>query len=475
MAARKKYDLVVIGAGPGGYVASVRAAQSGLKVACIERHRNLGGVCLNVGCIPSKALLDSSEYFYLAKQKLMEHGVRTGDVAYDLAVMLARKEQVVTDLTENVRRLLQGNRIEIIHGFASLPTENIVSVKAGGRHSEDAVITELEASAIVLATGSEPVSVPGVVVDGERIVCSTEALSFRSVPNHLAVIGAGYIGLELGSVWSRLGAKVTVLEMMPKIATTLDGQISRLLQRILQKQGLHFQLQAKVLKAEARAADVLLELQSDGLTNTMVCDRLLVAVGRRPRTQGLNLEQIGVATHAKTGQVIIDKQYRTTVKHIYAIGDLVSGPMLAHKASAEGVAAVECLLGMHGEVNTNAIPSVIYTAPEVAAVGLSEEEAGRLGMEYCVGSYPVAGTGRARCMGETEGLVKIIAERKTDRVLGVHIIGARASDMIAEAVLAIEFGACSEDIARSMHAHPTFAEAMHEAALAVQKCSVYAS
>lgn len=475
MAARKKYDLIVIGAGPGGYVASVRAAQLGLKVACIERHQQLGGVCLNVGCIPSKALLDSSELYYLATRKLAAHGIRASGVEFDLAAMMARKEQVVAELTENVRKLLQGNNIEIIRGFAGLLAENIVGVSAGGDDPADSPRMELEASAIILATGSEPASVPGVVFDGERIVSSTEALSFKTVPDHLAIIGGGYIGLELGSVWSRLGAQVTVLEMMPKIATTLDGQISRLLQRILQKQGLRFRLQTRVLKAEARADGVLLQLQSDGEVSEMVCDRLLVAVGRRPRTRGLNLEQVGIETDAKTGQVVVDKQFRTTVKHIHAIGDLVAGPMLAHKASAEGIAAVECLLGMHGEVNTGAIPSVIYTSPEVAAVGLSEEEVRQRGVEYCVGAYPFAGSGRARCMGETEGLVKIIAEGKTDRVLGVHIIGARASDMIAEAVLAIEFGASSEDIARSMHAHPTFAEAMHEAALALQKCSIYAS
>ena len=475
MAARKKYDLIVIGAGPGGYVASVRAAQLGLKVACIERHQQLGGVCLNVGCIPSKALLDSSELYSLATRKLAEHGIRASGVEFDLAAMMARKEQVVTELTENVRRLLQGNSIEIIRGFAGLLAENIVGVSAGGDNPADSPLMELEASAIILATGSEPASVPGVAFDGERIVSSTEALSFKTVPGHLAIIGAGYIGLELGSVWSRLGARVTVLEMLPKIATTLDGQISRLLLRILQKQGLRFRLQTRVLEAAARADGVLLQLQSDEDSSEMVCDRLLVAVGRRPRTRGLNLEQIGIETDAKTGRVVVDKQFRTTVKHIYAIGDLVAGPMLAHKASAEGIAAVECLLGMPGEVNTAAIPSVIYTSPEVAVVGLSEEEVRQRGVEYCVGSYPFAGSGRARCMGETEGLVKIIAESKTDRVLGVHIIGARASDMIAEAVLAIEFGASSEDIARSTHAHPTFAEAMHEAALAVQKCSIYAS
>lgn len=470
MAVQDSFDLIVIGAGPGGYVACVRAAQLGLKVACVEKSERLGGVCLNVGCIPSKALLDSSEYFYLAKERLAEHGVRTGKLKLDLPTMMARKEQVVKELTENVRKLLEGNKIKVIKGSAGLLDENTVAVNT----SEDES-TEIKGKAILLATGSEPVPVPAISFDGERIVSSTEALSFASVPKHLGIVGGGYIGLELGSVWSRLGAQVTVIEMLPKIATTLDGQISRALQGILKKQGFSFRLQTKVLSAQVNGKEVRSGLESDGKKEEMSFDRLLVAVGRRPLTRRLNLDKLGIETDSKTGQVIVDSKYRTNVASIYAIGDLIAGPMLAHKASAEGIAAVEGIAGMAGEVNYDAIPAVIYTSPEVASVGLTEEQVKERGIEYCVGSYPFSGAGRARCMGETEGLVKIIAHGKTDRVLGVHIIGSRASDMIAECVLAMEFGASSEDIARTVHAHPTFAEALHEAALAVQKCSIYAS
>ena len=475
MAAQESYDLIVIGAGPGGYVACVRAAQLGLKVACVEKNNRLGGVCLNVGCIPSKALLDSSEYFYLVKNRLADHGIQTGKLKLDLSAMMARKDRVVEDLTDNVRKLLEGNKVKIIHGSARLLDEHRVEVQANEEASGEARRIEVRAEAILLATGSEPVEIPSIPFDGERIVSSTEALSFGSVPEHLAIVGGGYIGLELGSVWNRLGARVTVIEMMPKIATVLDGQITRSLQRILSRQGLSFRLKTKVLSAEAKNEGISLKLESNEEKDEMTCDRLLVATGRRPLTRGLNLEEIGIKIDGKTGQVVVDNEYRTNIGSIYAIGDLIAGPMLAHKASAEGVAAVECIAGLAGEINYDAIPSVIYTSPEVASVGLTEEQVKERGIEYCVGSYPFSGAGRARCMGETEGLVKVIAHGRTDRVLGVHIIGARASDMIAECVLALEFGASSEDIARTIHAHPTFAEALHEAALAVQKCSIYAS
>lgn len=475
MAGKESYDLIVIGAGPGGYVACVRAAQLGLKVACIEKDKRLGGVCLNVGCIPSKALLDSSEYFYLVKNRLAEHGIQTGKLELDLKAMMDRKDQVVEGLTDNVRKLLEGNKVEIIHGSARLLDEDTIGVQSEEVASGKTERIELRAKSILLATGSEPVEIPSIPFDGERIVSSTEALTFQSVPEHLAIVGGGYIGLELGSVWNRLGAKVTVIEMMPKIATVLDGQITRSLQRILSKQGLSFRLKTKVLSAEVKNEEISLKLESADQEDEMKCDRLLVATGRRPLTRGLNLEEIGIKIDGKTGQVVVDGEYRTSIGSIYAIGDLIAGPMLAHKASAEGVAAVECIAGLSGEVNYDAIPSVIFTSPEVASVGLTEEQVKERGIEYCVGSYPFSGAGRARCMGETEGLVKIIAHGKTDRILGIHIIGARASDMIAECVLALEFGASSEDIARTIHAHPTFAEALHEAALAVQKCSIYAS
>jgi dihydrolipoamide dehydrogenase len=443
-----------------------------MKVACVEKDPRLGGICLNTGCIPSKALLDSSEYYHLAKERLAEHGIRTNEPELDLEVMMARKERVVKELSDNVRKLLEGNKVEIIRGFARLIDQERVEVFGEG--DDQSFI--LEAGAIMLATGSEPIMIPGISFDGKRIVSSTEALSFHSAPKHLAIIGGGYIGLELGSVWRRLGAQVTVIEMTPRIAGTLDHQVLRALERILAKQGMIFRLQTKVTGAEVRDEDVRVTLQSEGRDEEeLICDRLLVAVGRKPLTHGLGLEAVGVQIESGTGRVAVDGQYRTSVPGIYAIGDLIAGPMLAHKASAEGIAAVECIAGLSGEVNYDAIPAVVYTSPEVATVGLTEEEVKSLSIPYCVGTYPFSGAGRARCMGETEGFVKIIAHSRTDRILGVHIIGPRASDMIAECTLAMEFGGSSEDIARTVHGHPTFSEALHEAALAVRKCSIYAS
>lgn len=475
MAKNETYDLVIIGSGPGGYVAAVRAAQLEMKVACIEKEPRLGGVCLNVGCIPSKALLDSSEYYHLAKAHFAEHGIKTGKVGLDLAAMMARKDQVVEELTDNVRKLLEGNKVDIIHGTGRLVAADKVEVvkKPGSRRKSDR--QTLKAKAVLLATGSEPLAVPGLEFDGDRIVSSTEALTFGSVPKHLAIVGGGYIGLELGSVWLRLGSKVTTIEMLPQIATLLDGQVARGLERILAKQGLTFRLQTKVSGAKVSGKQVQVSLEKDGKKESMNCDRLLVAVGRRPLTRDLGLEEIGVELDARTGHVLVDEQFQTNVKSIYAIGDLIPGPALAHTASAEGIAAIECIAGLPGEVNYDAIPSIIYTWPEVASVGLTEEQAKERNIEYCVGTYPFAGAGRARCMGEKDGFVKIIAHAKTDRILGVHILGPRASDMIAECVLAVEFAASSEDIARTVHGHPTFAEALQEAAMAVRKCSIYAS
>lgn len=475
MAKNESYDLIIIGSGPGGYVAALRAAQLEMKVACIEKEPRLGGVCLNVGCIPSKALLDSSEYFHLAKDHFAEHGIKTGKVSLDLAAMMARKEQVVQELTDNVRKLLEGNKVDIIHGTGRLVAEDEVEVtkSRGSRRKKDR--QRLKAKAILLATGSEPMTVPGLEFDSHLIVSSTEALTFDSVPKHLGIVGGGYIGLELGSVWLRLGAKVTVIEMLPQIATLLDGQVARGLERILTKQGLTFRLQTKVSSAKVTGKKVQVTLESDGDIEAMNCDRLLVAVGRRPLTRDLGLEDLGVELDPKTGHVLVDEQFRTKIKSIYAIGDLIPGPALAHKASGEGIAAVECIAGLPGEVNYDAIPAVIYTWPEVASVGLTEEQVKERDIPYCVGTYPFAGAGRARCMGEKDGFVKIIAHAKTDRILGVHIFGPRASDMIAECVLAVEFGASSEDIARTIHGHPTFAEALQEAAMAVRKCSIYAS
>jgi dihydrolipoamide dehydrogenase len=475
MTKKEIYDLIIIGSGPGGYVAAVRAAQLGLKTACIEKEARLGGVCLNVGCIPSKALLDSSEYYHLAKDHLAEHGIKTGKLTLDLSAMMARKEQVVEELTGNVRKLLEGNNIEIFKGTARLAGKDRVELRQNTGSVRKKTAQTLQAKSIILATGSSPVQVPGLEFDGKRIVTSTEALEFKTVPKHLGVVGGGYIGLELGSVWLRLGAKVTVVEMLSQIATTMDGQVGRTLDRILRKQGLEIRLNTRVSGAKIQKNNVRMTLENKDKKETLSCDRLLVSVGRRPLTQNLGLEDVGVKTDAKTGHVLVDESYRTNIPTVYAIGDLIPGPMLAHKASAEGIAAVECIAGLPGEVNYDAIPSVVYTWPEVASVGLTEEQVKERNISYCVGTYPFSGAGRARCMGEKDGFVKLIAHSKTDRILGVHIIGPRAADMIAECVLAIEFGASSEDIARTVHGHPTFAEALQEAAMAVRKCSIYAS
>ncbi|KPJ77774.1 MAG: dihydrolipoamide dehydrogenase [Deltaproteobacteria bacterium SG8_13] len=469
MAEPENYDLVIVGGGPGGYVAAVKAAQLKMKVACVEKASRLGGVCLRKGCIPSKALLDSSEYYHLAKEKFAAHGIKTGRVSVDLPTMMARKEEVVKSLTDNVRSLLQRNKVEIIHGKAKLAGNGRVEV-AGENQSRT-----LQAGKILLATGSEPVSVPGLEFDGEHIVDSSGALYFDAVPKALGVVGGGYIGLELGSVWLRLGAKVTVIEMLPQIAALLDGQVARTLLRILKKQGMEFHLTTRVAAAKVANKKVKVTVEKDDQKLTLTFDRLLVAVGRRPLTRGLNLEETGIRTDSKTGHIIVDETFQTSVSGVYAIGDLIAGPALAHKASAEGIAAVECMAGLPGEVNYDAVPAVIYTAPEVASVGLTEEQVKERKIPYCTGTYPFTGAGRARCMGETDGFVKVISHQKTDRILGVHIIGARAADMIAEAVLAVEMGASAEDIARTVHGHPTFAEALMEAAMSASSCSIYSA
>jgi dihydrolipoamide dehydrogenase len=469
MASTDSYDLIIIGSGPGGYVAAVKAVQLGMKTACVEKAERLGGVCLNVGCIPSKALLDSSEFYHLAQHRFAEHGIKTGRVTLDLAAMMARKQKVVEDLTANVKQLLEGNGVAIIPGQGRLKSATEVAVTQGQKKQS------FRTRHILLATGSTPVAVPGLDFDGKRIVSSTEALDFDAVPKKLGIVGGGYIGLELGSVWMRLGAKVTVIEMLPRVAGLLDGQVGRTLDRILRKQGMDIRVNTKVLEAKTTARSVKVTVANPQQKENLSFDRLLVCVGRRPLTDGLNLEGVGVRTEERTGLVKIDAAYRTSVENIYAIGDLVPGPMLAHKASAEGIAAVEAMAGQGAEVNYDAIPAIIYTAPEVASVGLTEEEIKQRGIPYCAGSYPFSGAGRARCMGETDGFVKLLSHQRTDRILGVHIIGARAADMIAECVLAVEFGASAEDLARTIHGHPTFSEALMEAAMGARQCSIYAS
>ncbi|MDZ7579182.1 MAG: dihydrolipoyl dehydrogenase [Deltaproteobacteria bacterium] len=463
MAKAEAFDLVIIGGGPGGYVAAVRAAQLGMRVACVEKEPRLGGVCLRVGCIPSKALLDSSEYYHLAKARLAEHGIEIGKLTLDLPAMLTRKDKVVEDLTDNVRKLLERHKIEIVHGTGRLAGSGRVAVQGDAEKDSRRM---LEAKSILLATGSEPVALPGLAFDGKNIISSSEALQLQTVPGRLGIVGGGYIGLELGSVWRRLGAGVTVIEMLPQIAATLDGQVGRTLHRSLKKQGFDFRLKTKVTGAKAGTRKVTVTLASDGKEETLEFDKLLVAVGRRPLTRGLGLEEAGIETDGRTGTVTVNEKYQTNLPGIYAIGDLVAGPMLAHKASAEGVAAVEGIAGRPAEVNYDAIPAIVYTAPEVAGVGMTEEQVKQRGIPYRVGTYPFSGAGRARCLGETDGFAKVIAHGKTDRLLGVHIIGARAAEMIAECALALEFGASAEDIARTVHAHPTFSEALMEAAAA---------
>jgi dihydrolipoamide dehydrogenase len=460
MTSSQGFDLIVIGAGPGGYTAAVRGAQLGLKVACIEKEPRLGGVCLNVGCIPSKALLDSSEYFHLAKTSFAEHGVKTGRVSLDLEAMMARKQKVVEDLTQQVQQLLDRHKIETIRGSARMSAPDSVSVALADGGTRD-----MTTKAVIIATGSTPMALPGLDFDGEMIVSSTEALSFDAVPKHLGIVGGGYIGLELGSVWRRLGAKVTVVEMLPKIGTGLDGQVGRTLQRTLKRQGFEFKLNSRVTEAKVAGKKVKITIATDDKQESLSVDRLLVSVGRRPLTDGLGLDDLGVARDEKSDQIIVDETYRTNVAGVYAIGDLIAGPMLAHKASAEGIAAAESIAGKPGDVNYDSIPSIIYTWPEVACVGLTEEQVKEREIPYDASTFPFAGVGRARCLGEASGFVKLISQAKSGRVLGVHIIGPRASDIIAECGLAMALGAGVEDIASTVHGHPTFAEGLQEAAM----------
>ena len=463
------YDLVVVGSGPGGYVAAIRAAQLGMKVACVEKRASLGGTCLNVGCIPSKALLNSSEYYQLAKERFGKHGIGVGNVTIDVPVMIARKDKVVKELTDGVRFLFKKNKITPVFGTATVasPTSVKVALNEGGE-------TVLDTKRILLATGSEPIELPFLKFDGKTVVSSTEALEFTSVPQHLIVVGGGYIGLELGSVWKRLGAKVTVIEFLPRIVPLADVELGAMLHKSLAKQGLEFLLENKVTgaKVENGQATVTVEAK-DGSTVLIVADRVLVGVGRKAYIEGLGLDKVGVKFDPRTNKVATDGHFQTNVPTIWAIGDVIDGPMLAHKAEDEGVACAELMVGKAGHVNYDTIPSVIYTHPEMASVGKTEEQLKEKGIAYKVGKFPFLANGRAKAMDEAEGIVKILADAKTDRVLGVHIIGPRASDMIAEAVTTMEFDGSAEDIARICHAHPTLSEAVKEAAMAVDKRAIH--
>jgi len=454
------YDLVVIGSGPGGYIAAIRAAQLGLRVACVEKDRTLGGTCLNIGCIPSKALLDSSEHYQAIRNGLGAHGIKIGAVELDLPAMMARKDKIVKGLTQGVAGLFKKNKVERLTGTARLVAPDKIEITNGDTPQT------VSARRILIATGSAPVELPGLPFDGERIICSTAALSLKQVPPRLLVIGAGAVGLELGSVWQRLGSQVLVVEFMDRIVPGMDRQIGQQLQKALQKQGMRFQLQTTAKGAAIGNGTARVTLESQGKAREEECDIVLVAVGRRPFTEGLGVRELGIAVDER-GRIKVNEHYATTVPNIYAIGDVIAGPMLAHKAEDEGVAAVERMAGQAGHVNYDAIPNIVYTWPELASVGMSEEQAQSQEIQFKVGTFPFLANARARCMDETEGGVKILADAKTDRVLGVHILGPRASDLIAEAALAMEFGASAEDIARAVHAHPTLPEAMKEAALAV--------
>jgi len=458
-----QHDLVVIGAGPGGYVAAIRAAQLGMNVACVEQEPDLGGTCLRVGCIPSKALLESSELYARATHDFGKLGIRIGELSLELDTLLQAKNRTVGTLTSGVAALLKKNKVRRYVGHGHFDEQGGITVEStdGPR--------QLAAKNIIIATGSQPAQLAGVVCDGRRIGTSTDALAYEQVPDHLVVIGAGYIGLELGTVWRRLGAKVTVLEYLDRILPGMDSELARDAYKIFCSQGMSFRLSCRVTGANASDSECHVHIE-DG--DSIACDRILVAVGRVPNTEGLGLDFAGVNTDGR-GFVSVNRQLETTAQGIYAIGDVVGGAMLAHKAEEEGIACVEHMNGQHGHVNYDAIPGVVYTQPEVASVGKSEDQLKSEPVNYRKGTFPFLANGRARTIGQVEGYVKILADAETDRILGVHILGPHAGDLIAEAAVAIEFGASSEDLARCCHAHPTLAEAIKEASLDVANRAIH--
>jgi dihydrolipoamide dehydrogenase len=461
------YDLVVIGSGPGGYIAAIRAAQLGMRVACVEKDATLGGTCLNIGCIPSKALLESSQHYAALTRLLPAHGIVVGNVQLDLGKMLARKDTVVKTITRGVESLFKKSKITWVRGTGRIAAADRVDVSpAGGADPAASTPETLATKRILIATGSAPIELPMARFDGERIISSTEALALPAVPKRMLVVGGGAIGLEMGSVWLRLGADVLVIEMLDRLVPGMDTQMAKLLQRSLEKQGMRFALRSTLSDVAKTATGINATVVSGNDKRQEAGDVLLVAVGRRTYTEGLGLTEVGVALDERR-RVIVDEHFATNVPGIYAIGDVIAGPMLAHKAEEEGVAAVEQMAGMPGHVNYDAVPNVVYTHPELASVGISEDDCKQRGLQVRIGTFPFVANGRAKGMGETEGQVKVIADAATDRVLGIHIFGAHASDVIAEAALAMEFFASAEDIGRSVHAHPTLAEALKEAALAV--------
>jgi dihydrolipoamide dehydrogenase len=463
----EKFQVVVVGGGPGGYVCSIRLAQLGYKTACIDSRGVLGGTCLNVGCIPSKSLLNLSEKFYSTKN-LSEKGIEVGSVKLNLEKMMKNKEKAVLTLTKGVEFLLKKNKVTYIKGHANFKSTNKISVIDNNK-KEKIIQTEKA----IICTGSEPVSLPKVDFDEKKILSSTGALSLRSVPKKMVVIGGGYIGLEMGSVWSRLGSEVQVIEFLDHITPGMDNEISKEFLKILQKQGIKFHLESKVESVKRGSKGMRVKVShKEGKKIDIECDVVLVAVGRKPNTEKLNLEKIGIELDNKK-RIKVDKKYQTNVKNIFAIGDVIEGPMLAHKAEDEGIAVAEIIAGQKGHVNYNVIPCVVYTSPEVATVGKTEEQLKKNQVNYKVGKFSLIANSRAKTINETEGFVKILADSKTDKVLGVHMIGSNAGELIAEMALAMEFGASSEDIARTCHAHPTFSEAIKESALAVDKRAIH--
>ena len=462
----EKFDVTVIGGGPGGYVCAIRLSQLGLKTACIESRGSLGGTCLNIGCIPSKNLLNISENFHKAKN-FEKMGIETGKLKVNLEQMMKNKDQAVSVLTKGVEFLLKKNKVTYLKGHGSFKSANEIIIK--NKDKEHIIQTEK----IVISTGSEPMSLPGIDFDEERILSSTGALSIKKLPKSMIVVGGGYIGLEMGSVWSRLGTEVTVIEFLDHITPGMDKEISNEFMKILKKQGINFNMNTKVEKIIKKNDGVIVETSdNNGNNNKHEVDVVLISVGRKPYTNNLNLKNVGIDLDQK-GRIKVNKKFETNVKNIFAIGDVIDGPMLAHKAEEEGIAVAELINGQSGHVNYDIIPGVIYTSPEIAAVGKTEEQLKEMSIGYKVGKFPFMANSRAKAINEPEGFVKILADKATDKVLGVHIIGPHAGEMIAEMSVAMEFGASSEDIARTCHAHPTFSEAIKEAALAVDKRQIH--
>jgi dihydrolipoamide dehydrogenase len=460
-------DVVVLGAGPGGYVAAIRAAQLGLSTVCVEKDKTLGGTCVNVGCIPSKAMLQSSEHYEFLRTHAAEHGLVVGDVRVDVARMLKRKEDVVAQNTKGLEFLFRKNKITWAKGLGTLERNNAVSVR-----SEDGTTTSFQAKHVIIATGSEPIALPSLEFDEERVLSNVGALRIPEVPKHLIVIGGGVIGLELGSVWRRLGAKVTVVELFPTILPGMDADVIKEMDRVLRKQGMEIRTDTRVVGGKRQPEGVRIDVEHNGKKEALDGDYVLVSVGRRPSLTGVDAKALGIAT-GRRGEIAVDDQMRTNVPNVFAIGDAIGGKLLAHKAEEEGVVAAEVIAGKPARMHYRSIPSVVYTWPEVASVGLSEEEVKQSGREYRVGKFPFSANGRARTMGESAGFVKLIADAKTDALLGAHLVGPNVSELVAEVVMAFEFDGSSEDIGITVHAHPTLAETVKEAALGVLGRSIH--